>query len=427
MQLKKKNKSAMSMALAAATSSLLGNAVLAQENDVGWEVDTSILYYSEDDDRVDDTSFALRVARKFEDGRQLVAGFTADSLTGASPTGAVPLDQPQTFTRPSANGQYVTQPGETPLDDTFKDSRAAGFVSWTQPFAEHWSGTAGLSFSTEYDYNHFGVNGSLSRDFNNDNTTVAAGFAYAQDEWDPEGGTPIPLSEMRGIGDLSNKTQSTEDKTVVDLLVGVTQIINERMLVQVNYSFSQSDDYLNDPFKFLTTLDVNGDPIPGPDGLNSYRFEARPDERTKHSLFAKLKTYIGGGALDTSYRYMTDDWGIDSHTLDVRYRYNFSERNYIEPHVRFYNQSEADFFQANLIAGAPLPQEASSDYRLAEFTGTTFGVKFGHKFNNGNEASARVEWYNQDGDAKLTGVSNSADVFPELDAIIFQVSYRFHM
>ena len=177
----------------------------------------------------------------------------------------------------------------------------------------------------------------------------------------------------------------------------------------------------------VTARDANGDPIPGPAGLNSYRFEARPDERTKHSLFAKLKTYIGGGALDTSYRYMTDDWGIDSHTLDVRYRYNFSERNYVEPHVRFYNQSEADFFQANLIAGAPLPQEASSDYRLAEFTGTTFGVKFGHKFNNGNEASARVEWYNQDGDAKLTGVSNSADVFPELDAIIFQVSYRFHM
>ena len=50
----------------------------------------------------------------------------------------------------------------------------------------------------------------------------------------------------------------------------------------------------NDPFKFLTVLDASGDPVEGPDGLNSYRFEKRPDARSKHSLFAKSKTYIGG-------------------------------------------------------------------------------------------------------------------------------------
>ncbi|MCR9261879.1 MAG: DUF3570 domain-containing protein [Pseudomonadaceae bacterium] len=427
MQLKNKNKKAISIALAAATSSLLANAAVGEENDVGWEIDTSVLYYGEQDDRVEDTSLALRIARRFEDGRAFVAGLSTDSLTGASPTGAVPLNEPQTFTRPSARGQYVTQPGEIPLDDSFKDSRVAGYVSWTQPFGENWTANVGASFSTEYDYEHLGFNASLARDFNNKNTTVAAGFAYAQDELDPEGGAPMPLSEMRGVGDTSNKLSGTQDKSVTDLLIGVTQILNERMLLQVNYSFSQSDDYHNDPFKFLTVLASSGAPVVGPDGLYSYRFESRPDERTKHSLFTKLKTYIGGGALDTSYRFMTDDWGINSHTLDMRYRFNISERNYIEPHLRFYQQSEADFYQANLIAGDTVPNEASADYRLAEFTGTTFGVKVGHKFNNGNEASARLEWYNQDGTAKLAGVPGGANVFPELDAVIFQVSYRFHL
>ena len=213
----------------------------------------------------------------------------------------------------------------------------------------------------------------------------------------------------------------------MDLLIGVTQVINQSTIVQVNYSYSQSEDYLNDPFKFLSVLDANGDNIPGQAGLNSYRFENRPDERTKHAVFAKMKTFVRGGALDASYRFHTDDWGIDSHTLDARYRFNLSERYYAEPHIRFYQQSEADFFQANLVAGAPLPIEASADYRLGEFTGTTIGIKLGRKFNNGSEVSGRLEYYSQSGDAKLVGVSQSSNVFPDLDAVIFQLNYRFHL
>lgn len=426
MQLNKKK--SIAAALATATTALMSHSVAADTGDEGWEIDTSILYYGEQDDRVEDTSFAVRIARQFEDGRQLTFGLTADSLTGATPSGAVALDQPQTFTRPSANGQYVTAPGELPLDDSFKDSRTAGYLSWTQPFRENWSYSAGLSFSTEYDYEHLGFNGSVSRALNKKNTTLSAGFAYARDEWDPEGGVPIPLSEMRGIGDRSNKVETNPEKTVADVLFGVTQVINERMIAQINYSYSKSEDYLNDPFKFLTVLDADGQPLAGPAGLFSYRFENRPQERTKHSLFAKLKTYIGGGALDTSYRYMTDDWGIDSHTLDARYRFNINERNYLEPHIRYYLQSEADFYQANLSSTQALPTEASADYRLAEFTGTTFGLKLGHKFSNDSEISARVEWYKQDGQAKLLGVAgNNTDVFPDLDAAIFQLSYRFRI
>ncbi|MFK7913220.1 MAG: DUF3570 domain-containing protein [Pseudomonadales bacterium] len=422
-----KTKQGLAAALAAATGTLLGGTAVAAEQDVGWEVDTSVLYYGEQDDRVEDTSFSARVARRWEDGRQLTVGLTLDSLTGATPTGAAPVDQPQTFTRPSAVGQYVTAPGDTPTDDSFKDSRTAGYLSWTQPFSHVWGATAGLSFSKEYDYQHLGLNGSVSRELADGNTTLSAGIAYADDEWDPEGGVPVALAQMRGIGDLSNKAGATEDKTVLDLLLGVTQVINENMIFQANYSFSRSEGYLNDPFKFISELDSAGNPVAGPDGLFSYRFENRPDERTGHGLFAKLKTYLGGGALDTSYRFHTDDWGIDSHTLDLRYRFNFGGRYYAEPHLRLYQQSEADFYQANLLAGAALPVEVSADYRLAEFTGTTAGIKLGRKMDNGSEVSVRVEYYNQSGDAKLTGVSGGSNgVFPDLDAVIVQLNYRFH-
>lgn len=425
MQLKGK-RPPLSLALATATSGLLAAAgAVVADDDVGWEFNSSVLYYGEQDNRVEDTSLALTGTRRFEDGRQLSLGITVDALTGASPTGAAPFDQPQTFTSPSARRHYVTAPGKTPTDDSFKDSRVAVHASWTQPFSELWSATAGVSFSTEFDYQHFGVNGSISRELDKGNRTISAGFAFARDELDPEGGVPTPFAEMRGLDDLSNKADRARDKTVTDLLLGVTQVINENMIAQLNYSFSLSDDYLNDPYKFLSVLDGNGDPIPGADGLNSYRFENRPNERTKHSLFAKLKTYIRGGALDTSYRFMTDDWGITSHTIDTRYRFNFNARSYLEPHLRFYSQSEAEFFRANLEADGSLPVTASADYRLAKFTGTTIGLKYGHRLTGGNEVSARIEWYNQNGEAKLQGVTNPRDVFPELNALILQLSYRF--
>lgn len=428
MQLSKKNRSGITMALASATSTLLSGAVSAQvAEDVGWQIDSSVLYYGEQDDRVEDTSLMLRAQRGFESGRNIVAGLSVDSLTGATPNGAVPLDRPQTFTSPSARGQYTVEPGETPLDDSFRDTRVAGYVSWTEPFADDWSATAGLSFSTEYDYQHFGFNGSMSREFDNGNTTVSAGVAYASDELDPEGGVPIPLAPMLGVDDKSNKVQTTEDKTVTDLLVGLTQIINEYMIAQINYSYSKSDGYLNDPFKIVSVLEPTGDPAPGPDNLYLYLFENRPDKRAKHSLFFKLKSYVGGGALDTSYRFMTDDWGIDSHTLDARYRFNLGSRHYLEPHLRWYDQSAADFYRVNLSAAEPAISEASADYRLADFTGLTIGLKYGFRIGQNQEVSTRVEWYNQNGDSPLEGVPSTENVHPDLDALIFQLSYRIHL
>jgi hypothetical protein len=48
---------------------------------------------------------------------------TIDSLTGASATGAAAQPNVQKFTRPSGEGSYQTQAGQTLLDDTFKDTR----------------------------------------------------------------------------------------------------------------------------------------------------------------------------------------------------------------------------------------------------------------------------------------------------------------
>ena len=426
----------MSAALASATCALLGTAAAAPVNaqeDPGWDFNTSLLYYGEDGDRVQDLSFKSLTRRLFTDDRVLTLGLTVDTLTGATPNGAIRQDGVQTFTRPSGSNAYAVPTGELPLDDTFKDTRVGISANWQQPAGEKGLMNLGFSASKEYDYLHTGVNAKYAHDFNQRNTTVSAGFAYARDSIEPVGGAPVPLTPMLDVGDVSNRL-GDDDKDVLDVVLGVSQVINRNLLVQINYSFSQQDGYLNNPYKVLSLVDgTMGDTLPrtpGPDGGPSgqFLFESRPDQRTLHGLFTQAKLNLGGKVLDASYRFMTDDWEIDSHTLDLRYRWPLGQSSYLEPHLRFYTQSEAEFYRLSLDSSQALPTFASSDYRLGNFDAITAGLKFGWKTRNDNDMSVRVEWYTQSGKVpagQIIGNQAARDNYPDLNALIVQFSYRF--
>lgn len=433
------SKESLSAKLAAAACTLLGTsatapAVAADAAPDQWSIDSSLLYYGESDSRVTDISAAISAQRNFDDERKLGITLTADTLTGASASGAIALDRPQTFTSPSGKGTYSTTSNDVPLDDTFKDTRYALNASWTQPFARLYTFTAGLGFSTEYDYQHIGANLLLSRDFNKRNTTLSLGAAYSQDDIDPVGGAPVPLSQMLDVGNLTNKLGS-DSKNVIDLLFGVTQVLGRNTVLRVNYSFSDSNGYLNDPYKILSVVDpLTGDTVlrtpvgAGPTGV--YRFENRPDTRTKQGLYAEMKHAFGKSVLRTAYRFMTDDWGIDSNTLEASYRWPMGAASYVEPQLRYYTQSEADFYRSSLVAGRPLPQYASADFRLGSFDAITAGLKYGHTTLGGNEWSVRAEYYMQSGSVpaeQIIGNQRRREQYPDLNAVIVQFGYKFRL
>lgn len=422
--------------LAAAACALLGTAVCApasaEESTNAWSIDSSFLYYGESDGRVQDVSAIVAAQRDFGDQRKLSATLTADTLTGASASGAIALDGPQTFTSPSGRATYTTPAGEVPLDDTFHDTRFALNATWSQPLAELYTLSAGAGFSTEYDYRHLGANVSLARDFNKRNTTLSAGLAWSQDDIDPVGGAPMPLSQMLDVGDQSHKLGS-DSKTVLDVLVGFTQVLDRATVLRVNYSYSDSSGYLNDPYKVLSVVDpLTGDTITrvpaeeGPTGV--YLYESRPDKRAKQSVYAEMKRAFGARVLRVAYRFMTDDWGIDSNTAEASLRWPLGASSYIEPQLRYYTQSHADFYRASLIDGEPLPKYASADFRLGDFDATTVGFKYGHRMANGSEWNARFEYYQQTGSIpsqQIIGNQANREQYPDLSAVIVQFGYRF--
>jgi hypothetical protein len=418
--------------LAAATCALLGQTApreVAAQDLPPWDVDTSLLIYSESDGRVEDLSLNAIARKEVREDSFLNLTLALDTLTGASPNGAAPSNVVQTFTRPSGNASYTIAPSGAPLHDKFQDTRTAIRASWDRPITRLTLLSLGASLSDEFDYTHFGVDAKIARDFNNRNTTLSFGLALANDMIDPVGGSPVPLAPMLGQGNSANK-RGDDSKDVTDLLIGVTQVVNRTTIVQLNYSLSNSDGYLTDPYKVLSVVDpVTGAPSAGPAGSGLYRYlyESRPDSREKQSLFGLVKRDFGGNVLEASYRYMTDDWGVDSHTFDVHYRWNLSNGRYIQPHVRYYTQTAADFYHTVLFNGRPVPQLATADYRLGEFDGLTFGVKYGMQTKRG-EWSGRLEWYQQTGDADpaaRVGVLTSLDLYPDLNALIAQVSYKF--
>lgn len=431
------NSKSVKATLAAATCSLLATAapaVVDAQEDPGWDFNTAFLFYGESDKRVNDFSLSALARRTYVDDRILSLGLTVDTLTGATPSGAIRQDVPQTFTRPSGNAAYTVPAGKLPLDDTFRDARFALTLNWQQPWGRSNQFNVGFSGSSEYDYTHLGINANFARDFNQRNTTLSFGVAFANDQIDPVGGTPAPLTPMLDVGDRSNRTGS-ESKNVTDFVIGLSQVMSRNFVAQLNYSYSNTSGYQTDPYKIISLVDgVTGDtigrtPPPGAQGpSHEFRYESRPDQRTKHSLFAQGKYYLDGKVLDASYRYMTDDWKIDSHTVDLRYRWPMDGGNYLEPHVRFYTQTGAEFYRLSLVDGLPPPQYASADYRLGNFDAVTAGLKYGWKTRNDNDMSVRLEFYRQSGTVpsdQVIGNQAGRDNYADVDAIILQFSYRF--
>ena len=440
----KSDKTNIKAALTIATAALLGtNGLVHAESTANaeansWEFDSAFLFYSEVD-RVSAGEAIINAKKTFENEEVLNLKLTIDTLTGASANGAVAQPTVQTFTRPSGNGQYSIASGDVPLDDTFHDTRVQLNAQWTQPIASNYTVSGGVHLSKEYDYLSLGVNGNVAIDFDRKNSTFSAGFSYFQDTFTPEGGIPKPFTSML-VGDSSTpswddsfaqtRLGSEDDKTTADILLGFTQVINRRMLMQFNYSYSMVDGYLTDPFKILSQVDNTG-------VAQDYIYEARPDSRIKQSIYAQSLYHFDTSILDISYRYMWDDWEIDSHTIDTRFRIplgdSFGTESYLQPHFRFYQQSAADFYMPFMVVDESvdnnlLPEFASADYRIGEMTAYTIGLKYGLMVNNGHELSFRLEYYRQtptDAGFDAPGILKDVDLYPTIDAIIAQVTYSF--
>ena len=443
-----KQRGALSASLMTAGCALLGTpAAHAQDADAttsvgdGWESDSALLYYKEGDGRVQAIEPVVLLRHDYGDEHVLSVKLTYDSLSGGSPNGALPSKNPQTFATPSgstltpstttqvpqtyttpsgntvvqlANAQstlYTVTPGALPISK-FQDEREAASLGWSQPFARLWKYTVGGDLSHERDFLSASANAALARDFFQRNTTLSLGGAFEADHINPLGGTPVPGSSYTLLQKGANR-----GKTVASTMLGLTQVMTRRWLVQFNLTADRARGYQTDPYKITSVLDSQGN-------ATAYYFERRPESRTRQAAYLENRLALGKDTLTLGLRYMKDDWGIRSATVDLRYRLQFEGRLYVEPVGRFYHQTAADFYHLYLPAGQATPAYFSADPRLADFDAVTAGFKFGMPMGDDGEFIVRVESYRQTGRNVPAGFGNIAgvDLYPGLKATMVQFS-----
>jgi hypothetical protein len=425
--------------VAALTAALLGqNAASAADQN---HSDISLLLYSEAQ-RVSSAEASWNVLKQLNLSYSMGLTLTYDGLTGASPTGATPSNKLQTFTGPSGGTSRVIKPGEIPLDPNFKDNRFAFDGSLSRLLDRLSMVTFGTHLSKEKDYTSLGVNGGITHDFNRKNTTVGLSGSYSHDIAAAVGGIPVPFDSVAtstaiggggggggegdgfGDGEQHIGVSGHEIKNTADFVFGVSQILDRRTVLRMNYSFDQSKGYNNDPYKILSVVANQSAAEPGEPVR--YVYENRPGLRTKRAVYGEVLRSIARHTVDLSYRYFWDDWGIRSKTADLSVRLQAHDGSALEPHLRWYTQTRANFYHPFLIDGSAYPQYASADSRLANFNAYTIGMKYSFPVGEDSRVMVTAEYYFQRGDTsppEAFGSLRGYKLFPNMDAGMLRVGY----
>lgn len=269
---------------------------------------------------------------------------TIDAVSGATPTGepAPPGSEQVNMTdihtrRKAWSGDFSYQLGNINIDGGFADSREPDYVS------------RGWSLST-------------LTDFNQKNTTVRFGVAGTDDNVEV-----FFLPEY-----LPKRTN--------DAILGVTQLIDPLTVVTFNVTFGRATGYLSEPHKFVSkSIEIFQNIFLLEDfGENS------PNERNTGTAYASINRAFPNlhGALEGSYRFYSDTFGIVAHTLEADWFQHLGTRFILKPSVRFYQQTAAHFYYYNLDDTSIIPVRVptgagpnySSDFRLSAMRNLEYGM-----------------------------------------------------
>ena len=392
-----------------------------------WQLESALAYYHEDG-RIQAVEPVISASHDYGDGGNLSLDFTFDALSGSSPNGALPSRAPQTFASPSAKSfatahrLYTTAPGQLPVDPHYSDTRVAAGADWTIPLERLTRVTLGGKFSYEDDFYSATLSAAIAHDFNDKNTTLSFGINDESDIIQPIGNTPVPLSNYGDFAKEGNKS-----KNGAGALLGLTQVMTRTWLTQVNLAVDRFSGYLDDPYKIVSVLDLAGH-------TTGYVYENRPDSRTRKSVYLDNRLGWDRTSMGLSLRYMADSWGIHSQTAQVHLRWwSPTRQQYVEPTVRWYRQTAADFFQPFLAADNVADTRfVSSDPRLADFHALTYGLKYGFGLGDqlhrpGSEFTVRVEYYQQFLNIRdpVPAALQGLDLYPNLKAILVQFGFNY--
>ena len=185
----------------------------------------------------------------------------------------------------------------------------------------------GLSASTEFDYQSFGINAVFSK-----KTKDKSGEFTAHAQAFLDHVKIIKPVELRSPGE----GYGTESRNTYAASLSWSQIINKNFQILFVADVISQQGYLSLPFHRVYFND------------GSVHQEKLPDTRFKVPLGFRGNYFIGDYVIVRGYyRYYRDDWRIESHTAEIEVPVKLLQSLSVSPFYRFYTQTASDHFAKN--------------------------------------------------------------------------------
>ena len=313
-----------------------------------------------------------------------------DGISGATPYGAPPR----------AGSTQV------PLAK-LEDIRRAGNMGFDFHLGNHTLSPL-VAYSKESDYESRGISLNDAIDFNEKNTTLRLGASHNFDK----------------VLDFDSP-RANHNKDATDGLIGISQLINSKTIFTADFTYGHETGYLTDPYRqvlFQGWLTA----IPGVPLYIVYP-EVRPTERTKQVFQTTLTHFFEpvNGSAELSYRFHHDSYGVFSHTVAMAWHQTLGDHVILEPLVRYYEQSAANFYFPEGVPGlSPIDgdptrsEHYSADYRLSHFASLTYGLQASVVIKDKLFLDVGYHRYEMYGRDHVT----SASAYPKAD--IYTVGFR---
>ena len=240
------------------------------------------------------------------------------------------------------------------------DTRLYPSLTWTiENEAKGAAVSVGVSSSTEFDYQSFGINVGFSKKTNNKNGEFSAkAQAYLDNV------KLILPTELRTNPSQDEDDYASTGRNSYSGSLSWSQVINQRLQVALIADLVHQTGYLSMPFYRVYFADA------------SVHQEKLPDSRTKIPIGVRANYFMGDNIIiRTYYRYYTDNWGLQSHTANIEVPVKINPFLSISPFYRYYTQSAIKYFKPYGVHTAN-DSYYSSNYDLSKFNSNFWGAGF---------------------------------------------------
>ncbi len=214
---------------------------------------------------------------------------------------------------------------------------------------------AGYYVSIEEDYLAQQVSGSVNYDFKQQTINLSASTSYG---WD----VITPLADEEDY-DGDNALDESESKSNMHVDVVLTAVLTPSTVVRIGAEVNEVRGIQHNSYR---SVYAGGTGQP----------ERHPDKRSRRDAFIKLNRYFQNrSSVNLSYKYYTDDWGVDSHTIGARLNQYLTRRVLVRYRYRYYTQGDAWFYQKEYTDQTGVDGYLSGDYRMDRFKAHLFGSR----------------------------------------------------